>query len=221
MPIPRRSRTRGCATARPGLRFERAIVESYGEPGSCDAITFLQTIEHVPEPGDVLEHFRALLRRRRGRTSRRRICSRSRRRAPRSPTTRGIVREYRAHEFRELCESVFDSVELYGVYHAAHAPGAWLRAVAGLGPGPPLVRLTRPFYDRFTASISDERLRALRVRSRSTARSTSSLSAADLAVFGDLDICPGLQRCSNGARREAPMAAPVPKLPLNPSSGRA
>ena len=28
------------------------------------------------------------------------------------------LKEYLAHEFRELCESVFDSVELYGLYHA-------------------------------------------------------------------------------------------------------
>ena len=34
---------------RPGVRFVRDLVESYAEP--CDAVVFLQTIEHVQEPG--------------------------------------------------------------------------------------------------------------------------------------------------------------------------
>src|SRR3712207_4931915 len=41
--------------ARPNLRFERSMVEVYAEP--CDAVVFLQTIEHVRDPGAVLEHF--------------------------------------------------------------------------------------------------------------------------------------------------------------------
>src|SRR4029079_14860995 len=44
---------------RPNLRFERSMVEVYAEP--CDAIVFLQTIEHVHDPGAVLEHFKAML----------------------------------------------------------------------------------------------------------------------------------------------------------------
>ena len=46
---------------RQNLRFERGMVETYGEPESCDAVVFLQTIEHVQEPAAVLERFRALL----------------------------------------------------------------------------------------------------------------------------------------------------------------
>ena len=38
---------------RPNLRFERGAIELFAEP--CDAITFLQTIEHVQDPGGVLE----------------------------------------------------------------------------------------------------------------------------------------------------------------------
>src|SRR5215208_4541702 len=45
---------------RPGVRFVRDLVESYGEP--CDAVVFLQTIEHVQEPEAVLRHFQDLLR---------------------------------------------------------------------------------------------------------------------------------------------------------------
>ena len=43
------------------------------------------------------------------------------------------VKEYRADEFRALCESVFDRVEIYGLFHARKL---WLheRAIAaGLG----------------------------------------------------------------------------------------
>src|SRR6266511_2970433 len=46
--------------ARPGVRFERELVERFDEP--CDAIVFLQTIEHVENPKAVLDRFRSLLR---------------------------------------------------------------------------------------------------------------------------------------------------------------
>ena len=39
------------------LRFERGLVERFG--GECDAIVFLQTIEHVEEPERLLEGFSA------------------------------------------------------------------------------------------------------------------------------------------------------------------
>jgi 2-polyprenyl-3-methyl-5-hydroxy-6-metoxy-1,4-benzoquinol methylase len=46
---------------RENLTFARDLVETY--EGEADAISFLQTIEHVEAPGGVLEHFKALLRR--------------------------------------------------------------------------------------------------------------------------------------------------------------
>src|ERR671919_291939 len=45
---------------RPGVCFVRELVEDYDEP--CDAVVFLQTIEHVQNPGEILDHFRAMLR---------------------------------------------------------------------------------------------------------------------------------------------------------------
>ena len=137
----------------PGLTFERAMVEFYGEPGAYDAVSFLQTIEHVANPEDVLRHFRSLL-------------------APggavyvSTPNLLTIapdgaeksdnpwhLKEYRAQEFRLLCESVFDSVEIYGLYHArrlrAHAVAlslGWDRVHRRLG-------LTAFVYNRFTPSI--------------------------------------------------------------------
>src|ERR1700750_673772 len=44
---------------RPNLRFERDLVETFAEP--CDAVVFLQTIEHVEAPGAILDHFRSML----------------------------------------------------------------------------------------------------------------------------------------------------------------
>ena len=42
---------------RPGVRFVRDLVESYDE--RCDAVVFLQTIEHVQNPGEILDHLRS------------------------------------------------------------------------------------------------------------------------------------------------------------------
>ena len=59
---PRGARARaGSATGAPNLRFERGLVEAYDGP--CDAIVFLQTIEHIAEPGALLEGFAARRRR--------------------------------------------------------------------------------------------------------------------------------------------------------------
>src|SRR3984893_750106 len=43
----------GCAN----LRFERGLVETFTE--ETDAVVLLQTIEHLHDPGAVLEHFRS------------------------------------------------------------------------------------------------------------------------------------------------------------------
>src|SRR5918999_494081 len=43
---------------RPGVRFVRNMIELHAEP--CDAVVFLQTIEHVPDPEGVLRRFRAM-----------------------------------------------------------------------------------------------------------------------------------------------------------------
>jgi len=139
--------------SRPGLEFERGMVEGYGEPGSFDAVVFLQTIEHVRDPEGVLAHFRRLL-------------------APggvvyvSTPNVLRLappgaaksdnpwhLREYRASEFEALCRSAFASVRILGLFHArklrvhevALALG-WDRVHRALG-------ITSAFYDRFTPAI--------------------------------------------------------------------
>jgi 2-polyprenyl-3-methyl-5-hydroxy-6-metoxy-1,4-benzoquinol methylase len=137
---------------RPGVSFVRNAVEWYAEP--CDAVVFLQTIEHVERPDAVLDHFRKMLRP--GGTayvSTPNLLTL----APPGAEKSGNpwhLREYRAEEFRALCAGSFDSVELLGLFHArklrAHElalSAGWDRAHAALG-------ITRAFYDRFTPAIS-------------------------------------------------------------------
>jgi len=97
---------------RPNLRFERDLVESFSEP--CDAVVFLQTIEHVQDPGAILEHFKSMLDP--GGVafvSTPNLLTLAPPGAEKSDNP-WHVKEYRADEFRELCEQSFDSVELYG-----------------------------------------------------------------------------------------------------------
>jgi len=44
---------------RQNLRFERALVDTYGEESCYDAVVFLQTIEHLEDPAAALAHFGA------------------------------------------------------------------------------------------------------------------------------------------------------------------
>jgi 2-polyprenyl-3-methyl-5-hydroxy-6-metoxy-1,4-benzoquinol methylase len=139
--------------ARPNLRFERSMVEVYAEP--CDAVVFLQTIEHVQDPGAVLEHFAAMLAP--GGAvfvSTPNVLTL----APPSAERSGNpwhVREYHPEEFRALCAAHFAHVDLFGLFHArklaVHQVAierlGWDAIHARLG-------LTRRFYDRFVPAIS-------------------------------------------------------------------
>jgi 2-polyprenyl-3-methyl-5-hydroxy-6-metoxy-1,4-benzoquinol methylase len=140
--------------ARPGLSFERNLVETWGEPGSVDAVVFLQTIEHVQDPTAVLRRFGELLTP--GGTA---YVSTPNLLTLAPPGARKSdnpwhIKEYRAEEFRALCTSAFGSVELLGLFHArklaVHAAAlrlGWDRIHKTL-------RITKPFYDRFTPAIA-------------------------------------------------------------------
>ncbi|MBW8058843.1 MAG: class I SAM-dependent methyltransferase [Solirubrobacterales bacterium] len=137
---------------RPNLRFERDLVESFSEP--CDAVVFLQTIEHVRDAGAILERFKSVL-------------------APggvayvSTPNLLTLappgaeksdnpwhLREYRAREFRALCEERFERVELLGLFHARRLRAHEISLKLGWDRVHKALRLTAPFYDRFTPSIS-------------------------------------------------------------------
>jgi SAM-dependent methyltransferase len=139
---------------RQNLGFERGLVENHGEPSSVDAVVFLQTIEHVHDPVAVLEHLRSIL-------------------APggmayiSTPNLLTLappgaeksdnpwhLKEYRAAEFRRLCDSVFDHVELLGLFHAGKLRLHERALALGWDAVHQRLRITKPFYDRFTPAIS-------------------------------------------------------------------
>src|SRR4051794_29453144 len=100
---------------RPNLRFARDLVETYAEP--CDAVVFLQTIEHVANPDEVLERFKAL-------TGPGGLAFVSTPNvltlAPDGAEKSGNpwhLKEYRPEEFRALGEAHFEHVEVLGLFH--------------------------------------------------------------------------------------------------------
>lgn len=138
---------------RANLRFERGMVEVYAEP--CDAIVFLQTIEHVQDPGAVLEHFATMLAP--GGTvyvSTPNVLTLAPKGAERSGNP-WHVREYRPEEFRALCAAHFGSVEVLGLFHARMLAAHQI-AIERLGWDAihPRLGLTKRFYDRFVPAIS-------------------------------------------------------------------
>jgi 2-polyprenyl-3-methyl-5-hydroxy-6-metoxy-1,4-benzoquinol methylase len=139
--------------ARPGLSFERDLIETWAEP--VDAVVFLQTIEHVQDPGAILEHFKSILRP--GGVA---YVS-----TPNLLTLAGPdreksdnpwhVKEYRADEFRELCEAHFQQVDLLGLFHARKlALHQWAIENARWDDIHARAGITKPFYDWFVPAIS-------------------------------------------------------------------
>ncbi len=137
---------------RDNLRFERDLVEGFSEP--CDAVVFLQTIEHVQDADAILEHFKAML-------------------APggvayvSTPNLLTLappgaeksdnpwhVHEYRAEEFRALCEAHFGRVEMLGLFHARKLRVHELAIKLGWDTVHKRLGLTKRFYGWFTPAIS-------------------------------------------------------------------
>jgi SAM-dependent methyltransferase len=138
---------------RPGVRFVRDLVESFAEP--CDAVVFLQTIEHVQEPRRILEHLRSMLRPGGvAYVSTPNVLTL----APPGAEKSGNpwhVREYRAEEFRALCASAFERVELLGLFHARKLRVHEVAIGLGWDALHPRLGVTSPFYDRFVPAISE------------------------------------------------------------------
>jgi SAM-dependent methyltransferase len=144
---------------RANLRFERDLVESFAEP--ADAVVFLQTIEHVRNPGDVLEHFRTLVGARGAvYLSTPNVLTLAPKGAERSDNP-WHVHEYRAREFEELCRAHFASVQVFGLFHARKLRAHELALKLGWDALHPRLGLTERFYGWFTPAIaaSDFKLR--------------------------------------------------------------
>jgi SAM-dependent methyltransferase len=138
---------------RANLRFARDMVERFAEP--CDAVVFLQTIEHVRDPGAVLDHVRAMLAPGGvAYVSTPNVLTLAPPGAERSGNP-WHVREYRPEEFRALCVAHFGVVELHGLFHARKlALHGWALRRLRWDDVHARLGLTRPFYDRFVPAIS-------------------------------------------------------------------
>jgi SAM-dependent methyltransferase len=142
---------------RPNLSFEHGLVEEFD--GTADAVVFLQTIEHIHDPGRLLERI--------SRTAPLAYISTPNRLTLAPPGAEKSdnpwhLREYDQREYRQLLEPHFRTVEILGLFHArklrAHELAirlGWDRVHRGL-------RITKPFYDRFVPAIraTDFRLRS-------------------------------------------------------------
>ena len=134
---------------RPNLSFERGLVEDYD--GSCDAVVFLQTIEHIHEPGELLDRIAA-------------IAPVAYVSTPNRLTLAGPdadksdnpwhLREYDVEEYRELLAPHFSSVEILGLFHARKLRLHELAIKAGWDELHRRLGFTKPFYDRFIPAIS-------------------------------------------------------------------
>ena len=134
---------------RPNLRFERDLVESFDSPR--DVIVFLQTIEHVERPAELLRGFAA--------TASVSYVSTPNRLTLAPPGAEKSdnpwhLREYTIAEYRELLEPCFSRVEIFGLFHARKLRAHELAIRAGWDRVHPALRITKPFYDRFTPAIS-------------------------------------------------------------------
>jgi 2-polyprenyl-3-methyl-5-hydroxy-6-metoxy-1,4-benzoquinol methylase len=137
---------------RENLRFVRDLVESFSE--QADAVVFLQTIEHLEDPGGALAHFRSLvapdgvvyL-------STPNVLTLAPRWASRSGNP-WHVHEYRAAEFERLCRASFATVQIHGLFHARKLRAHELALRVGWDAAHRRLGLTKRFYDWFTPAIA-------------------------------------------------------------------
>lgn len=145
---------------RPNLRFERDLVENVGalEP-PLDAVVFLQTIEHIEDVPALLDAIAQAAPLAFISTPNRLTLAPAGAEKSDNPWH---LREYLLAEFRELLEGAFADVEVLGLFHAGKLAVHERAITAGWDHVHRALRLTKPFYDRFTPAInsSDFALRA-------------------------------------------------------------
>ncbi|HET6550998.1 MAG TPA: class I SAM-dependent methyltransferase [Solirubrobacter sp.] len=136
----------------PQVTFERTMVELW--QGDVDCVVFLQTIEHIPDPEAMLDHIRRLIRPDGvAFVSTPNVLTLAPRGAERSGNP-WHVREYRPDEYRALCARHFEHVDLLGLFHARRLRAHELALRCGWDRVHAALRVTKPFYDRFTPAIS-------------------------------------------------------------------
>ena len=133
----------------PNLRFQRALVEDFREPR--DAIVFLQTIEHISDPERLLAGIAETAPLAYVSTPNRLTLAPAGAEKSDNPWH---LREYTAAEYRALLEPCFSEVRLLGLFHARKLRVHELALAAGWDRVHKALRISKPFYDRFTPAIS-------------------------------------------------------------------
>jgi SAM-dependent methyltransferase len=134
---------------RANLRFERGLVEQFDE--GRDAIVFLQTIEHVHDPGALLERFSRIAPIAYVSTPNRLTLAPPGAVKSENPWH---IREYTFSQYRELLEPHFSRIEVLGLFHARKLRAHEAALRAGWDRIHPALGLTKPFYARFIPAIS-------------------------------------------------------------------
>ena len=134
---------------RDNLRFERGLIEEFSEPQ--DAIVFLQTIEHVERPGELLKRLAQLAPVAYVSTPNRLTLAPPGAAKSDNPWH---LREYTISEYRELLEPCFSRVDVLGLFHARKLRAHELALRLGWDRVHPALRLTKPFYSRFVPAIA-------------------------------------------------------------------
>lgn len=134
---------------RPNLSFRRELVEEFRGP--CDAVVFLQTIEHIHGPDAVLEAIAQAAPLAYISTPNRLTLAPPGAEKSDNPWH---LREYTASEFRRLLAPHFSEVRLLGLFHARKLRAHEVALRLGWDRVHKALRLTKPFYDRFVPAIS-------------------------------------------------------------------
>jgi SAM-dependent methyltransferase len=134
---------------RANLRFERALVEEFSGP--CDAIVFLQTIEHLEDPGRLLDRLAV--------ASPLAYISTPNRLTLAPPGAEKSdnpwhLREYALDEYLELLAPHFAEIEVLGLFHARKLRAHEIAIRLGWDRVHRAMRISRPFYERFIPAIS-------------------------------------------------------------------
>ncbi len=134
---------------RSNLRFERGLVEQF--EGPVDAVVFLQTIEHIHDPGALCERIAAAASTAYISTPNRLTLAPAGAEKSDNPWH---LREYTLEEYRALLEPRFSRVEIRGLFHARKLRAHELALRVGWDRIHETLHLTKPFYDRFGPAIS-------------------------------------------------------------------
>lgn len=137
---------------RPNLRFERDLVENVGalDP-EFDAVVFLQTIEHIEDVPALLGAIAAAAPLAFISTPNRLTLAPAGAEKSDNPWH---LREYLLAEFEELLGDAFAAVEIQGLFHAGKLAVHERALALGWDRIHRTLRLTKPFYDRFTPAIA-------------------------------------------------------------------